>query len=549
MRSSALAAALLLCLAFITATSSIAAPPRLVVLISVDQLLGDMPARFKQHFDAGGYRYLMDQGVVYTQAEYRHATTFTATGHATLATGGNSPEHGMVGNEWFDYTSGQEVYCVGDTRYHALGGSPDPTTGSSPRNLTSSTFGDELVRASRGRSRVFSVSIKDRGAIIPAGQLGKAFWFAKATGTFETSTFYYDDYPGWAKAWNDAKPADAYQHGEWTLCHNAATYACFHRDRRNCEVSYKLLGGTFPHPLENPVAKDFYSTLAGTPYGDELTCSFAKALLTGEKLGQGDATDLLTVSFSATDYVGHSFGPNSLEAEDNQIRLDRTLADLFQHINRQVGLEKTLIILSADHGVCASPEYLLSLGVSAGRHDVAKLLTSLNRQLRDEFAVDVDLIKAFAPPSLYLNLRAIAKHELDVQVVERAVAKQVLQMPGFAYAVTRTDLEAGKVDQADPILAKVQRAFHPARSGNVLLMQSPGWFLSPDQVTGMHGSPYSYDTHVPLMFAGAGLQPQAIDRAVGPEDVAATVAKILNIPPPSGSTGEALVEVVQGASN
>lgn len=540
-----LVATLLFCLVLAPRmTAALAADPKLVVLITVDQLRGDRPLRFKDRFGDGGFRYLLDNGTVYTQAHYRHATTLTAVGHATLVTGGNTGQHGMAGNDWFDQASGQKVYCVEDDRHHLIGGIPQPHSGTSPRNLMSTTFGDELALASGSRSRVFSVSIKDRGAIIPAGNLGKAFWYAKNSGQFVTSTFYYQAYPKWAEAWNGEKRANAYKQATWKLMNDRSTYLFAERDDRPVEVSYKRLGRTFPHPLANPKPADFYATLSATPMGDELTLDFAKTLIKAERLGQGDATDVLAISFSCTDYIGHAFGPDSLEAEDNLIRLDRTLADLLAFIDKSIGLEQTLVVLSSDHGISENPEYMIGLGVPAGRHDVMKLLATLNLKLRDKLHVDVDLVKAFHNPSLYLDLAAVAAQKLDVAAVERVLAAEVLGQPGFAYALTRTDLAAGNVSDKDPILAKMLRAFHPTRSGNVLVAQSPLWYLGTSGYAAMHGSPYAYDTYVPLMFAGAGIPAQSVARPVGPEDVAATIAGILDIKPPSGSTGTALVEVL-----
>ncbi|MCO6459318.1 MAG: alkaline phosphatase family protein [Pirellulaceae bacterium] len=520
--------------------------PKLIVLVTVDQLRGDMPSRLRERFGPGGFRYLMEQGVVYNQAYYEHSTTFTAVGHATLATGGHGAQHGMAGNDWFDQQTGQQVYCVEDDRHHLLGSAPKAHAGTSPRNLTSTTFGDELVESNAGRSRVFSVSIKDRGAIIPGGHRGKAFWYAPGSGQFVTSTYYYQQYPEWVERWNGEKHADQFRGRKWDLLHDRATYLAGDRDDRPFEQSFKLLGRTFPHPLDNPEPADFYATLATTPMGDELTLNFVRALVEAERVGQGEATDMLAIGFSVTDYIGHAFGPNSLEAEDNLLRLDRTLAELFEYLEEKVGLDRTLIALSSDHGVDSSPEYSLSLGLPAGRHDPVALLQKLNDGLRQRLQVDEDLVTRFFNPGLYLDLAALERHRLDVRRVERMLAEEVLRQPGFAYAVTRTSLLAGGLPP-DPILQKVQRAFHPQRSGNVSVVQSPSWFLygKPTDSAAMHGSPYPYDTYVPLMFAGAGMEPAVVERLVSPADLAPTICGVLGIKPPTGSTGKPLVEVLQ----
>jgi predicted AlkP superfamily pyrophosphatase or phosphodiesterase len=528
-----------------------------VLLITIDQLRGDMPSRFADRFGEGGFRYLMSQGVWYTNAHYRHSTTFTAVGHATLATGGNAAQHGLAGNDWHNTATGQRVYCVEDPRHPIIGKEVTEKTkhaGTSPRNLTSSTIGDELVIASGGRSRVFSVSIKDRGAILPGGQLGKAFWYSSSSGRFVTSTYYYDDYPDWVKAWNAEDHAGEYKQVTWELKEPRSKYVFGDLDDRPGEKGYKHLKTTFPHALGNAKKdSDFYKALRFVPMGDELTLAFLKELVKREAVGQREATDVLAVSFSATDYLGHAFGPNSLEAEDNLLRLDATLADLFGFIDQTIGLDKTLIVLSSDHGIDQVPESLtkgfyVTRGVDgAGRHDPEKFLASVNAGLQRRYSSDENFVSAFWNPSLYLNMETLDKLNLDVSEVEDALREEILKVPGFAHAVTRTDLLTGKVTST-PILNKVQRAFHPTRSGNVLVVQKVGWYLYPevDLFAAMHGSPYSYDTFVPIMFAGPGIEPMIVNRLVGPEDIAATVTSYLGIKPPSGSVGDVLTEVVDG---
>jgi arylsulfatase A-like enzyme len=279
---------------------------------------------------------------------------------------------------------------------------------------------------------------------------------------------------------------------------------------------------------------------------DAITLDFAKRLLSEEQLGQGAATDVLAVSLSATDYVGHAYGPDSLEAEDQLLRVDRMLGDFFAFIDQQVGADQVLYVLSSDHGISAAPEYTLALGMSSGRHDPDEFVAAVNDGLAERFGIDQPLVIAFHTPGLYLDVDLIREQGLDVAEVERATADEILKVPGFALALTRTDLLAGRIPPG-PIAAKVYRAFHPTRSGNVLVVQDVSWYLagSPDTYASMHGSPYPYDTYVPILFAGPGIQPQTVARPVGPEDVAATIAGYLGIDPPSGSLGTPLTEVLQ----
>jgi predicted AlkP superfamily pyrophosphatase or phosphodiesterase len=542
--ASALAAVLAVAAAGFGADAVAAEKPRLILAITIDGLRGDIPLRYADRFGPGGFRYLMEQGVVYDNAHYQHSTTFTAVGHATLFTGGNSPQHGLAGNDWHDYSRGQ-VYCVEDDRHPIIGREPKAHEGTSPRNLTASTYGDELILASGGRSRVFSVSIKDRGAILPGGRLGKAFWYSSSTGDFVTSTYYYDEYPAWVADWNQAKHADRYMEATWEILGDKAEYIFGDADDRAAERPYKHLGRTFPHNLGAENAADFYGALRYVPMGDELTLEFAKELVRQEKVGRGEATDMLAIGFSTNDYIAHAFGPNSLEAEEGVLRLDATLADLFAFVDQTIGLDRTLIVLSADHGFDEVPEHQKELGFDAGRHYPEKFLEQVNAGMQERYKSEDNFVVAFWNPSLYLNRDTIQKLGLDTTEAERALAEEILQVPGVALAMTRTDLMTGTVTD-NPIMRKVQRAFHPKLSGNVLIVQDQFWYLYPnaEEFAAMHGSPYAYDTYVPVMVAGPGVPAQVVSRAVAPEDIAITIATYMGTKPPSGSVGDVLYEVL-----
>ncbi|KGM42873.1 hypothetical protein JY97_10935 [Alkalispirochaeta odontotermitis] len=528
--------------------------PRLILQITVDQLRGDLPGRYRDHLGDGGFRYLMEKGTWYVNAHYQHANTETAVGHATLATGADPSRHGIVANDWIDQKTGAFVYNTEDKRHHIIGREAKAHEGVSPRNLLASTISDELVVHTGGRSRAFSVSVKDRGAILPGGHAGKAFWFSKSTGEFVTSTYYYDDYPQWVKQWNAAKPADAYRNKSWELLNDRATYVHGQMDDRPYEADLKPLGRTFPHPLGND-AKYFYLLLALTPIGDVLTLDFAKALVEHEKLGQNDngAPDYLQISFSSTDYIGHLFGPSSLETEDNILRLDRTLAELFQFVDEKVGLDKTLILLSADHGAPETPEYMAALGLSTGRFafDWFKTEGPLTEALQTKFGRD-DLVSFHSHPYLYLNLEAISSEGLDPADVERFVADELMKIPGIAYAMTRGDLLAGRITES-PVQNQIRRSFHPIRSGNIHMVPEQYWFLHSTEeaekmgigsIAAIHGSPWAYDTYVPIFFAGNGVPARRIGRRVAPTDIAPTIAAYLGVKPPSGAVGSVLTEVL-----
>jgi len=532
-------------LAAVLANPLFAGQPKLVLLVTVDQLRGDMPWRFQDRFGPAGFRYLMDQGTSFSNAHFEHASTLTGPGHATLATGGNPPQHGIVGNDWFDVELQRSVNCVEDVQHPLIGSPPGTPDGRSPANLTSSTFGDELVLASGGRSRVFSVSVKDRGAILMAGRFGKAWWFSKTTGEFVSSTYYYNKYPAWVVDWNAAKHADRYREETWDLLHEQESYVFGEQDDRLYEKSYKYLGRTFPHVLGNDDRKSFYAVLGHTPMADQLVLSFVQKLVTAENIGQAGGTDLLAVSFSATDYIGHAFGPNSLEAEDNLLRLDRTLAGLFQFIDREVGLDNTLVMLAADHGTNAAPEHMQALGFTAGRHRPEQFMARANAALQRKFNTDRELAQAFLKPGIYLDLEAVEMLGAPLAEVERALAEEIMNTEGFTLALTRTDLLSGSIPDT-PLARSVQAAFHPVRSGNVTVVQDPYWFLgsAPDSDAAMHGSPHPYDTHVPIMFAGPGVAQRKIVSRVAPRDIAPTLSAYFGIPAPSSAVGNPLTDVL-----
>jgi predicted AlkP superfamily pyrophosphatase or phosphodiesterase len=519
----------------------------LVVLVVIDMLKGDIPLAHYNRLSEGGIRHLIDSGVTYTNAHYEHSTTFTAVGHGVVSTGAPAAEHGLAGNDWADRETGERIYCVADPDSDPL--VETAVRGTSPLNLTATTFSDEIVLASGGRSRTFGVSVKDRGAIIPAGRLGKAFWYEPTSGLFYTTSYYYEEMPEWLVDFNEEGHKDAYRDQTWDLLHAADTYVFSHNDDRPFEKGYYDLGGTMPKDYDNSDDESYYGGLRFSPAGDELTLMLAKELVRQEEVGQRDATDILTISLSGLDYVGHAWGTHSLEYEDMFLQVDALLEDFFAFIDEEVGLDRTLMVLTSDHGSDDIPEYQHQHGLDAGRHNPEQFLEDANSALRESFEVDDDLVMAFWNPSLFLNPQAVEENELEYAEVERALARIMIDMDGVAYAVTRTDIEMGNVADT-PIMRKLVRAFHPQRSGNVLFIQDQFWYLYPnmDQFAAMHGSPYAYDTHVPIIVAGPGIPHQVVDRSVGVSDLAITITNFMRVRPPSGADGNLLVEVLSDRS-
>jgi len=531
--------------------------PKLILQITVDALRGDLPLRVYDRLGEGGFRYLFEKGTYYREAHHRHANTETVVGHATLATGADPSAHGMVANVWFDYMKGYLTYNIEDARYPLLGpGGVDKKTeidhtqktarsnGRSPASILTSTFSDELALHYGGRSKIFGVSVKDRGAVTLAGHAGKAFWFSKKTGGFVTSSFYYNQYPDWVSKWNEKKLAFGYVGKSWELLKPQNTYLFGHADDRSYETAMPGFGRVFPHPF-GEASKYFTTFLTLSPAGDELTLDFAKTLIAAENLGQDSIPDYLSISFSSTDYVGHIFGPSSLESEDNLLHLDRTLADLLAYVDKTVGLENTLIVLSADHGAPEAPGYLNELGIEAFYVDPKAMdKEGAIQNLKAKFGIGEELIEQYYHPYIYLNREAIKKKGLDQAEVERAVAAELINFRGIALAIPSSDLRNNTVPDTR-LTQTVLRNFNPARSGDIYVVFEPHCFINDFDgltVASTHGSPWRYDSFVPLVFVGKGIPEKKIYREVYTTDLAPTLSSLLGIKAPSGTTGHSLVD-------
>jgi predicted AlkP superfamily pyrophosphatase or phosphodiesterase len=553
----------LLLLSLISYQAAATEAPRLILQITVDALRGDLPMRYSHVLGDNGFRYLWRNGVTYNNAHYQHATTETIVGHVSLATGSVPAAHGMVANVWFDRSKGRLVYNIEDPDYQLLTAGADvdqateidPTQkaakvdGRSPAAILASTFSDELAIHYGGKPKIFAVSIKDRGAVSLAGHAGKAFWFSKSSGEFVTSSYYYQQYPAWVSEWNAGKAALAYAGKSWQLMHPASAYLFGDADDQPFETDFPGYGRSFPHEYGSADDKYFTTRLTLSPAGDELTLDFATTLLDNEQLGQDEIPDYLAISFSSTDYVGHLFGASSLESEDNIARLDRTLANLLETVDDRVGLENTLVVLSADHGQPEVPGYLHQHGMLSAQHFDTDGLdkTAAIAALKKQFGVGEQLIEAFQQPYIYLNRELIAEKGLDQGEVEKAVAAELEKFEGIAAAVSSTALRTASLPDT-LLMRSILRNYHPKRSGDIYLVFEPNVFINDFdglEVASTHGSPWRYDTYVPLIFAGNGLRPAVVNRPVTPYDAAATLANYLGIKPPSAAIGNPLAEIVR----
>ena len=533
--------------------------PKLILQITVDQLRGDLPFRIKDRWVDGGFKYLMQNGIWYDNAHHPHANNETIVGHVTLSTGTYPSIHGMIGNAWFDGTKNRLVYNIEDNRYDATGGVGARDTdsevdnsqvshseGRSPHNILTTTISDEIKATFGVNSKIYAVSGKDRGAVSMAGHTGKAFWYSTKNGNFTSSTFYFQSFPEWVNNWNRHEEANLVSNKSWKLLNEIGTYQYGAADDRPYENPADLgYGRTFPHPFGDADGKYFYTLLTTSPIVDELTISFTKELIENVGIGKDNTPDYLSVSLASTDYVGHLFGPNSLETEDNLLRLDRTLANLFDYVDDQIGLENTIIVLSADHGAPESAQSLQEKGFKVGIMNTDQIdLKTMDQRLHQKFGIGKEVIKEVFTPYVYLDKDLIAENNLNLAEVSKVIAEEYAKTIGVAHAFTMIDLAVGNLPD-NLLTRKVLYNYHPKRSGDIYLIFEANWGITFDGDVALvnHGSPWRYDSHVPLIFAGHGIKGLLVSREVSTVDAAITLCKYLEIGEPSGATGLPLTEI------
>jgi len=538
-----------------------------VLLVVVDQFRYDYLERFGDLFGPNGFRRLLRDGASWTQANYDHFPTYTAPGHGTMMTGAYPAESGIVANEWWDRASGKRVTSVSDETEKLLGGEATEAA-SSPRRLLSSTVGDELRLITNDRSKVIGISVKDRSAILPAGRhANAAYWWSINTGNMVSSTYYFNELPAWVNSFNNAKPADKYFGAKWERLISESEYVKRAGPDSPAWETVTNAGGdtnAFPHVITGgakSTGRGFYWALDYTPFSNELLLSFAQQAIVNEQLGQDDDTDVLTVSFSADDYVGHRYGPYSQEVMDVTLRVDRQIAELLDFVQSRVGLSNTLVAFTADHGVSPIPEHAAALGLGGARIKTADILSALNaavsahynpqRKSPDPTAdyllrfIDAGTKREwFLNGNVYFNYDALKRDGVKLDEISQVVAAAAQTIPGVARCFTRAQLLRGATSITDPIERRVLHGFYPARSGDVVVIAEPYKYLG-DTITATHGSPYSYDTHVPLIIMGSGITPGRYFEPASPADIAPTLAAVLRITSPSNATGRVLLEALR----
>jgi len=534
-------AVLLTCL--LLAVSARAAAPALVVVLVVDGLPQEQLVKYRDLYGAGGFQRLLKEGAWFGNAHHMHAVTLTAPGHATMLTGSYPYRNGIIANDWTDRTTFEQVYNTGDAEHKYIGDETKRLDGTSPARLRATTVGDELRYANNGQSKVIAISGKDRGAILLAGKRGTAYMYMDKSGRFASSTYYMKAHPAWHDAYYAKKPQDKWKGRPWTLLLPDAAYAHSIPEGQPWQRAFVGGSNTFPFTLPQEDAA-YYAQLTRTPFGDEATLEFARAAIEGENLGRNPAgvPDILGISLSTHDYVNHGFGPESRVSQDHVLRLDRALAAFFAYLDKRIGTDKVLVTLSADHGFMNAPEFSAAQGLGAARLSGPKLLEGLNDALAQRFSVK-NLAPRFSYPAIVLDQQAIASNSLNRAEVEAVAARFIAGLPGIAQVFTRTQLESGELPDT-PLRAQVLKAWNRDVSGDLYLVQQPFTMFGSLVVT--HGSPYTYDTNVPLIIYGKRwIKPGKYPRLAAVADLAPTLSYLLEIRPPSASEGRVLEEILR----
>jgi predicted AlkP superfamily pyrophosphatase or phosphodiesterase len=505
--------------------------PKLVVGIVIDQMRWDYMYRYMERYAPnGGFKRLLNAGFSCDNAMIPYTPSLTACGHTCIYTGSVPAINGITGNDWWNYRENRFDYCTGDDLEKSVG-SNDAEGQMSPRNLLVTTIGDELKLATNFQSKVIGIALKDRGAILPAGHSANAaYWYDSKTGDWITSSYYENTLPAWVNSLNAKKLPDHYYSMNWSTLYPTESY-----------IQSNNAGKSFSSGLAQYAGKN-YQVIAATPYGNNLTLDMAEAAIAGEELGADSITDLLTISFSSPDYIGHAYGPNSVQTEDCFLRLDKTLGELLDFLDKQVGTGKYLAFLTADHGAANVPAFLKEHKIPAGNFDNEKVTASLNKALSDEFKSG-DLVIGILNYQVYLNRNVMAAKRLNKDNVYAATINFLAQDSSVERVFALEDLS--KTTLNSRIRESVENGYYPDRSGDIQIVLRPQWidgFLTGGTT---HGLWNPYDTHIPLIWFGWNVVPGRTTKNVYMTDIAPTIAAILRIQMPDGSVGNVIQEVIK----
>jgi predicted AlkP superfamily pyrophosphatase or phosphodiesterase len=492
------------------------AKPKLVVLIVADQFRADYLTRFASEYNAGLKR-MLDTGAVFTNAHQDHFPTVTAVGHSVTMSGAIPAVSGIISNEWYDRVSASLVTSVSDSSEKLLGA--EGSDGASPRRLLVSTVGDELKMSGKAPAKVVGISMKDRAAILPSGHMADgAYWFDHNSGRFVSSTYYFKSLPGWVEAFNAKKVADSYAGKVWSLTGTGKPLSL----------------------LASDPGRTLYDGIYNSAFGNDLLETFAEAAIDGEKLGQNGGTDILTMSFSSNDAVGHAKGPDSPEAHDICLRTDKAIGAFLEAVDKKVGLANTLVIFTADHGVSPVPEVNQQRNMPGGR--LGKTLSqALDKALADKYGQGRWVLASMGE-FIYLDRALIESRKLKLDEVQDTAAKALLAVPHVDRVFTSEDLRHGRYNQ-DPIALRVAKGFNERRGGDLYLVFESYWLDGSGTSGTTHGMPFNYDSRVPIVFMGPGVKAGRYHSLVAVYNIAPTLATMLEIQPPSGAFGRVLDEM------
>ena len=517
--------------------------PKLVVGIVVDQMRWDYFYRYYDRYTEGGFKRLLNEGFSCENTFINYLPSYTAVGHTVIFTGSVPAIDGIVGNDWIDQLTGKNWYCTEDTSVQTVGAAGKAGQ-MSPNNMLVSTITDELRLATNFHSRVVGVSLKDRAAILPAGHTANgAFWFDDASGSFITSTYYMKDLPEWAKKFNaNDEPGKLLANG-WNTLFPINTYKQSSADDVPWEGKFKGENSpSFPHDMKNIYNSD-RGSIRSTPFGNTLTLDFAKAAVNGYNLGNEGATDFLAVNCASTDYVGHKYGPNSIEVEDTYLRLDKDFAAFFKFLDEKVGKGNYLLFLTGDHGAAHAIGFMKEHQIPADFLVSKKIDGPLNEFLSKKFGTD-KLISSSINYHLSFDLNKISENNLDYDAVKKATVSFLQKQPGIQFAVDIDNI--GYAPIPEPIKSMIINGYNTKRCGPIMIIPDPGWFGGQEGGTGTtHGNWNPYDTHIPLVFMGWKIKPGITNRHVRMSDISPTLAALLHIEMPNGNVGEVIGEVIK----
>ena len=516
--------------------------PKLIVGIVVDQMRYDYVYKYWNKFGEGGFKKMIREGSFCRNVHFNYVPTYTGPGHASIYTGTTPSEHGIVANEWYNRFTASNLYCAYDSTVNGVGSSTEEGK-MSPRNMLVSTVSDEIHLAQMSKSKVIGISLKDRGAIMPAGHTANAAYWMDGAGNFISSTYYMKSLPAWVNAFNQKKEVDKYLSKNWQTVLPISEYTESIADNNPYEGKYKgEAQPVFPHKLPELKTENGNGLIKATPFGNTILKDFAISAIKGEQLGVSNLTDVLTVSFSSTDYIGHQFGTDAVELEDAYIRLDNDLSELLKYLEENLGKENVLLFLTADHGVVAVPQFFKDQRIPAGNIDGKLFYDSAYEYMVKKYG-EGNWILSIVNDQVYLNTQLIAKKNMELEKVENELSEFLISLPNVKNSITAHQLKF--IDNSNALFKMCNNGYHPKRSGNVFIFWNPGYLLSSSKTGTSHGSSYTYDTHVPLIFWGNGIKSNTIDTHYSITSIAPTISYLLGIEKPNACFSDPIVEVVK----